>query len=29
MEDNYKGDMILVDRLSELYLVNSWSWNES
>lgn len=28
MEDNYKGDMILIDRLSEFFHVNSWSWNE-
>ena len=28
MEDNYTGDMILIDRLSEFYPVNSWSWNE-
>jgi len=28
MEDNYTGDMILIDRLSEFYPVNSWSWND-
>lgn len=27
-EDNYTGDMVLIDRLSEFYTVNSWSWNE-
>lgn len=26
--DDYKGDMILIDRLLEFYPVNSWSWNE-
>ena len=29
MEDNYTGDMILIDRLAEFYPVNSWSWNPS
>lgn len=28
MKDNYKGDMILIDRLLEFFPVNSWSWNE-
>ena len=26
--DDYTGDMILIDRLSEFYPVNSWSWND-
>lgn len=28
MEDNYTGDMILIDRLSDFFPVNSWQWNE-
>lgn len=28
MEDEYKGDMLLIERISEFYPVNSWSWNE-
>lgn len=28
MEDNYTGDMILIDRLSEFYPNDSWLWNE-
>ena len=27
-KDSYTGDMILIDRLSEFYPVNSWQWNE-
>lgn len=26
--EEYKGDMILIDRLSEFFPVNSWQWNE-
>ena len=26
--DDYKGDMILIDRLSEFFPVNSWQWND-
>ena len=28
MEEEYKGDMILIDRLSEFFPVDSWQWNE-
>lgn len=28
MEDEYKGDMLLIERISEFYPVNSWSWNQ-
>lgn len=27
-EDNYSGDMILIDRLSDFFPVSRWSWNE-
>lgn len=28
MEDEYKGDLILIDRLSEFFPVDSWQWNK-
>ena len=28
MEEEYTGDMILINRLSEFYPVESWAWND-